>query len=154
MHAPPTRDPLWEEIAAFLCRHVVIPRGHQLSPSSRLLQDLKLSHAEAGDLMRRFFSFFRVRSEGFHPARVLPRPRRRWPWARRLADGADTDISASVLLSAAREGRWPAPDRRCAGASPGPGGGYCCDSGYQVGAGSPAKIRRTPAAQRSESSRQ
>ncbi|MDE2153059.1 MAG: DUF1493 family protein [Betaproteobacteria bacterium] len=101
-------DPLWNEIAAFLCRHVVIPRGHQLGPGSRLLQDLRLSSTEARELMDRYFAFFRVRAEGFDPARALPRPRRRWPWAKRPA-AADADISASMLLSAARQGRWPAP---------------------------------------------
>ena len=101
-------DPLWNEIAAFLCRHAVIPRGHQLGPGSRLLQDLRLSNAEARELMERYFAFFRVRNEGFDPARALPRPRRRWPWARRTA-APDADISAAMLLGAARKGRWPVP---------------------------------------------
>ena len=118
-------DPLWNEIAAFLCRNVVIPRGHQLGPGSRLLQDLRLSSAEARDLMERYFAFFRVRSEGFDPGRALPRPRRRWPWARRYAP-ADTDISASMLLNAARQGLWPAQQAGQAEAAssaqaPGPG---------------------------------
>jgi hypothetical protein len=104
-------DPLWNEIAAFLCRHVLIPHGHQLGPGSRLLQDLRLSRAEARDLMERFFAVFRVRSEGFDAARALSASKRRWPWARRRHAEA-ADISAAMLLSAARDGRWPLP---CAG---------------------------------------
>ncbi len=99
-------DPLWNEIAAFLCRHAVIPRGHQLGPATRLLQDLRLSGAEARDLLERFFAFFRIRGDASEPACALLAPRRRWPWARRRgASGAD--ISAAMLLRAAREGRWP-----------------------------------------------
>ncbi len=103
-------DPLWNEIAAFLCRHAVIPRGHQLGPGTRLLQDLRLSGAEARELLVRFFAFFRIRGDASEPACALLASRRRWPWARRRgAPGAD--ISASMLLRAAREGRWPAPAR-------------------------------------------
>ncbi len=105
-------DPLWNEIAAFLCRHVLIPHGHQLGPGSRLQHDLRLSRAEARDLMERFFAVFRVRSEGFDAARALSATKRRWPWARRRHPEA-ADISAAMLLSAARAGRWP---QACAGA--------------------------------------
>ncbi len=99
-------DPLWNEIAAFLCRHAVIPRGHQLGPGTRLLQDLRLSGTEARELLERFFAFFRIRGDASRPACVLLASRRRWPWARRRGTPG-TDISASMLLQAAREGRWP-----------------------------------------------
>lgn len=101
-------DPLWNEIAAFLCRHVLIPHGHQLGPGSRLQDDLRLSRTEARDLMERFFTFFRVRSEGFDAARALSASKRRWPWTRRRHAEA-ADISAAMLLSAARAGHWPRP---------------------------------------------
>ncbi len=105
-------DPLWNEIEAFLCRSTLVPAPHRLGPHTRLRRDLRLSPRELEDLMERYFGYFRVR-RGDYDREHLARARA-WPWrrARRAPE-----ITAEMLLRAARRGCWSSSEPSCAQAS-------------------------------------
>ncbi len=96
-------DPLWDEIEAFICRTVRLPRRHRLGPQSLLGRDFGLSARDQADLIEQFLSFFRVQRGDLDLPRAAPGRWIRWVWPRAAAHG---DISLDMLLQAARRGRW------------------------------------------------
>ncbi len=100
---PSPRDPLRDEVEAFLCRSVAIPGHHALNGQSRLKRDLHLGGAAQRDVMERFFAFFRVARGDYDARRDRKGRSRPWPW-RRVA--AAPDITVDMLVHAVRVGRW------------------------------------------------
>ena len=105
-------DPLWNEIEAFLCRNTLVPAPHRLGPHTSLRRDLRLSPRELENLMERYFGYFRVRRGDYHREQLARA--RAWPWrrARRAPE-----ITAQMLLCAARRGCWSSSEASCAQAA-------------------------------------